>query len=74
LRPEDEGGVWRRSWRPRRRRVALAARAVPHMPKALEQRQRKWTEVVRASTGKTGMTSSRALLAGARALGSGHLP
>src|SRR2546426_2963332 len=66
-RPEDAVCVWRRSLRQRRRRVALAARAVQPRQKALEQMQLKWTEVVSASTGKTGRTILRAILAGERA-------
>jgi len=48
-------------------RVALASRAVQPMQKALEQRHLKLTEVVRASTGKTGMPIIRAILADDRA-------
>ena len=44
----------------------MAARAVQHMPKALEQMHLKLTEVVSAITGKTGMTISRAMLTGER--------
>jgi transposase len=46
--------------------VAMAARAVQHMQKALEQMNLKLTEVVSDITGKTGMTILRAILAGAR--------
>jgi transposase len=66
-RPEDAVWVWRRSWRPRRMRVALASRAVPPRQQALEQRHRTWTEVGSARPGKPGMPSIRALRAGARA-------
>ncbi len=66
-RPEDAVCVWRRSLRQRRRRVALAARAVQPRQKALEQMQLKWTEVVSASKGKTRRTILRAILAGERA-------
>jgi transposase len=57
----------RSAWRQRRRLVAMAARAVPHLQKALEQMHLKVTEVVSAITGQTGMTIIRAILAGARA-------
>jgi transposase len=66
FRPEDEVCVWRSSLRQRRMLVAMAARAVPHMQKALAQRNLKLTEVVSASTGKTGMTIIRAIRAGER--------
>ena len=67
FRPEDEVCVVRSSLRQRSLLVAMAARTVPHMQKALEQMHRKLTEVVSDLTGKTGMTIIRALLAGARA-------
>jgi transposase len=67
FRPEDEVCVWRRSLRQRSMRVAMASRAVQHMQKALEQLNLKLTEVVSEITGKTGMTSIRAILAGERA-------
>jgi transposase len=67
FRPEDEVGVWRSSLRQRRMLVAMASRAVQHMQKALEQRNLKLTEVVSDSTGKTGRTIIRAMLAGQRA-------
>ena len=56
----------RRSLRQRSMRVAMASRAVQHMQKALEQMHLKLTEVVSDSTGKTGMTIIRAILAGER--------
>src|SRR5215813_14857445 len=46
--------------------VAMASRAVQHRQKALEQMHLKLTEVVSDSTGKTGMTIIRAMLAGER--------
>ena len=46
--------------------VAMAARAVQHRQKALEQMHLKLTAVVRASTGKSGMPIIRAILAGER--------
>ena len=67
FRPEDEVCVLRRSLRQRNMRVAMAARAVQHMQKALEQMHLKLTEVVSDSTGKTGMTILRAILTGERA-------
>jgi len=66
FRPEDEGCVRRRSLRPRSMLVAMASRAVQQRQKALEQMHLKLTEVVSDSTGKTGMTILRAILAGAR--------
>src|SRR5215471_10979443 len=66
FRPEDEVGVWRSSLRQRRMLVAMASRTVQHMQKALEQMNLKLTEVVSDSTGKTGMTIIRAILAGER--------
>jgi transposase len=66
FRPEDEVCVLRSSLRQRRMLVAMASRAVQHMQKALEQMHLKLTEVVRASTGKTGMTMIRAILEGER--------
>ena len=45
FRPEDAVCVWRSSLRQRRMRVAMAARAVHHMQKALEQMHLKLTEV-----------------------------
>ena len=67
FRPEDEVCVLRSSLRQRSMRVAMASRTVQHMQKALEQMHLKLTEVVSASTGKTGMTILRALLEGERA-------
>jgi transposase len=67
FRPEDEVCVWRSSLRQRSMLVAMASRAVQPMQKALEQMQLKLTEGVSDSTGKTGMTIIRAILAGARA-------
>jgi transposase len=67
FRPADAVCVWRRSLRQRRMRVAMAARAVPHRQTARAQMHLKLTEVVRAIPGQTGLTISRALLAGARA-------
>jgi transposase len=67
FRPEDEVCVWRSSLRQRRMLVAMAARTVQHMQKALEQMNLKLTEVVSDITGKTGMTIIRAILAGERA-------
>jgi len=67
FRPEDEVCVWRRSLRQRSMLVAMTSRAVQHMQKALEQMHLKLTEVVSDSTGKTGMTIIRAMLAGERA-------
>jgi transposase len=66
FRPEDEVCVWRSSLRQRSMLVAMASRAVQHLQKALEQMNRKLTEVVRDITGKTGMTIIRAILAGDR--------
>jgi transposase len=66
FRPEDEGGGLRSSLRQRSMLVAMASRAVQHMQKALEQMPLKLTEVVSDSTGKTGMTIIRAILAGDR--------
>ena len=66
-RPADEVWVWRSSLRPRSLLVAMAWRAVPHRQKALEQLHLPRTEVVSDSTGKTGMTILRAILAGERA-------
>jgi transposase len=75
FRPEDEVCVLRSYLRQRRMLVAMASRAVQPMQKALEQMHLKLTEVVRASTGKTGMTIIRAILAGERAPPAvGHLP
>jgi hypothetical protein len=45
----------------------MASRAVQHRQQALEQMPLKLTEVVSASTGKTGMTIIRAMLTGERA-------
>jgi transposase len=67
FRPEDAVCVWRRDWRQRRMRVAMASRAGPHRQQALEQMHLKVTEVGRAIPGKPGMTIIRAMLAGARA-------
>ena len=67
FRPEDEVCVLRSSLRQRRMLVAMAARTVQHMPKALEQMHLKLTEVVSDITGKTGMTILRAILTGERA-------
>src|SRR6516162_9509172 len=67
FRPEDQSCVLRSSLRQRRMLVAMASRAVQHMQKALEQMNLKLTEVVSDSTGKTGMTIIRAILAGERA-------
>ena len=66
FRPADEVCVVRSSLRQRSRLVTMASRAVPPMQKALEQMHRKLTEVVSDSTGKTGMTIIRAILAGER--------
>ena len=66
FRPEDEVCVLRSSLRQRSMLVAMAARTVQHMQKALEQMNLKLTEVVSDITGKTGMTIIRALLAGER--------
>src|SRR5262249_5710059 len=66
FRPEDEVCVLRSSLRQRSMLVAMASRAVQHMQKALEQMHLKLTEVVSDSTGKTGMTIIRAILAGER--------
>jgi transposase len=46
--------------------VAMASRAVQHRQKALEQMNRKLTEVVSAMNGKTGRAILRAILAGER--------
>jgi transposase len=67
FRPEDEVCVLRSYLRQRSMLVAMAARAVQHMQKALEQMNLKRTEVVSDITGKTGMTIIRAILAGERA-------
>jgi transposase len=67
FRPEDEVCVWRSSLRQRSMLVAMAARAVQHRQKALEQMHLKLTEVLSASTGKTGMTIIRAIRTGDRA-------
>ena len=67
VRPEDEVGVWCSSLRQRRRRVAMASRAVHPMQPALAQRPLKLTAVVSESPGKPGMTIIRAILAGDRA-------
>src|ERR687885_1637091 len=64
FRPEDEICVLRSYLRQRSMLVAMASRAVQHMQKALEQMHLKLTEVVSDITGKTGMTISRAILAG----------
>jgi transposase len=66
LRPEDAVCVLRSYLRHRSLLVAMASRAVHHMQKALEQMNLKLTEVVSASTGKTGMTIIRAILASER--------
>lgn len=66
FRPEDEVCVLRSYLRQRRMLVAMASRSVQHMQKALEQMNLKLTEVVSDSTGKTGMTIIRAILAGER--------
>ena len=66
FRPEDEVCVLRSYLRQRSMLVAMASRAVQHMQKALEQMHLKLTEVVSDSTGKTGMTIIRAILAGER--------
>src|SRR5215472_15592102 len=66
FRPEDEVCVLRSSLRQRSMLVAMASRAVQPMQKALEQMHLKLTEVVSDSTGKTGMTIIRAILAGER--------
>src|SRR5215813_3338819 len=67
FRPEDEVCVLRSSLRQRSMLVVMASRTVQHMQKALEQMNLKLTEVVSDSTGKTGMTIIRAILAGERA-------
>src|SRR5262249_29096307 len=64
---EDEVCVVRSSLRQRSMLVAMASRAVHHMQKALEQMHLTLTEVVSDSTGKTGMTIIRTMLAGQRA-------
>jgi transposase len=56
--------VLRSSLRQRRMLVAMASRAVQPMQKALEHTHLKLTEVVSDSTGKTGITIIRAILAG----------
>src|SRR5215813_13404823 len=66
FRPEDEVCVLRSSLRQRSMLVAMAPRTVQHRQKALEQMNRKLTEVVSDITGKTGMTIIRAILAGER--------
>lgn len=66
FRPEDEICVLRSYLRQRSMLVAMAARAVQHMQKALEQMNLKLTEVVSDITGKTGMTIIRTILAGER--------
>ena len=66
FRPEDEVCVLRSSLRQRRMLVAMAARSVQHMQKALEHMHLKLTEVVSDITGKTGMTIIRAILEGER--------
>jgi transposase len=66
FRPEDEVCVLRSYLRQRSMLVAMAARAVQHMQKALEQMNLKLTEVVSDITGKTGMTIIRAILTGER--------
>ena len=66
FRPKDEICVLRSYLRHRSMLVAMAARTVQHMQKALEQMHLKLTEVVSEITGKTGMTIIRAILAGER--------
>ena len=66
FRPEDEVCVLRSSLRQRRMLVAMAARSVQHMQKALEHMHLKLTEVVSDITGKTGMPIIRAILEGER--------
>lgn len=66
FRAEDAVCVLRRSLRQRRRRVAMAARAVQPRQQAREPMPRTLTEVVSDSTGKTGMTMIRALRKDAR--------
>ena len=66
FRPEDEVCVLRSYLRQRRMLVAMAARSVQHMQKALEHMNLKLTEVVSDITGKTGMTIIRAILEGER--------
>jgi transposase len=66
FRPEDEVCVLRSYLRQRSMLVAMAARSVQHMQKALEQMNLKLTEVVSDITGKTGMTIIRAILEGER--------
>jgi transposase len=60
FRPEDQVCVLRRSLRQRSMLMAMAARTVQHMQKALEQMHLKLPEVVSDITGKTGMAIIRA--------------
>src|SRR5262249_2748689 len=64
--PEDEVCGLRSYLRQRSMLVAMTSHAVHHMQKALAQMHLKLTEVVSDSTGMTGMTIIRAILAGER--------
>ena len=66
FRPDDQVGVRRRSVRHRQRLRTSAAPPMPHRHKAVHQRHRTRTHVVRDLTGATGMALLTALSAGAR--------
>jgi transposase len=67
FRPADQVCVLRSSWRHRQMLLTYAAHPLQHMHKAFEQMHRTLTQVVRASTGVTGLALLQAILAGERA-------
>jgi hypothetical protein len=66
FRPADQVCVLRGSLRHRQMLLTYAAHPMQHRHKALEQMHRKLTQVVRASTGVTGMAILKAIIAGER--------
>jgi transposase len=66
FRPADQVVVLRSSWRQRAALLTDAARDIQHLQKALTQMHVKRQHVVSDSTGVTGLTMSKAILAGER--------
>ena len=66
FRPDDQVCMLRSSWRHRQMLLPSAAHHMQHMQKALQQMNRKLTQVVRAITGATGMAILQAIIAGER--------
>jgi transposase len=67
FRPDEKTCPLRAYLRQRATLIRQASQHVPHLPKALEQRNRKLTEMLSDITGVTGRTIIRAILRGTRA-------